>query len=154
MSSLDYSYENHDTNIYENMPHKRLEFWHKNLFVHHLDVEKINIKMRGETEKIYAFGSQYKKWKKNYYSPEGGECFIFLPKSPTYWNIIQNVKENLEFSFSNYKPLDAILRNKKTNNMVQLNVVSHVRPEKETENHCVFSLLFLSIRLQHTPGTC
>lgn len=139
--------------IYNDIPHKRLEFWHKSIFLATCDIDSAALRIIGEKENIYKLGKSSKRWHPHTYSSEGGSCKINLKKSSENKILLKNIKENIESSRKSFCTVDAILRNKNTNNFLELNMISGVQIIKNEDFECL-SLFFYSIRLHCMLGTC
>ena len=138
--------------IYDKLPHKKLEFWHKNMHLHGLEIECAHLKMHETDLSFYSYssavGANSKKYK-NFYSMKGGKCKIGLAKSSHNAEIIQNLKENLEIARQNTCLIDVVLRNISSGNMLQLNMISglnflNLNNEQEKD---FFEIYFLAIRI-------
>jgi len=139
--------------IYNDIPHKRLEFWHKSIFLAACDIDSAALKIIGEKENIYKLGKSAKRWHPHTYSSEGGSCRINMKKSKENQTLLKNIKNNIESSRKSCCVVDAILRNKNTNNFLELSMISGVQIQKEESVDCL-SLFFFSIRLHCMLGTC
>lgn len=135
--------------IYNDIPHKRLEFWHKTTFLQGFDIHSAQIEMND----FYSFGSTYKRWRTSNYSADGGTCSIKFVKSYENKYLLENIKENIEITRANFCVIDCVLRKKITNNILELKMIANVSIKKESDFD-ILSLLFFSIRLPHTLGTC
>lgn len=138
--------------IYNKLPHKKLEFWHKNMHMHGLEIDCAHLKMHQENLTFYshaaATGAASKKYK-NFYSMKGGKCKIGLLKSSQNNEIIENIKTNLEIARQNTCMIDVVLRNTSSGNLLQLNMISGLSTSNlpADENKDFFELYFLAIRI-------
>ena len=137
--------------IYNKLPHKKIEFWHKNLHMHGLEIDCAHLKMHQNDLTYYSYvsGTANKSNKlKNYYSMKGGKCKIGLLKSPSNHGIISSIKENLEIARQNTCLIDVVLRNTSSGNLLQLNMISGLSIVTQTcEEKDFFELYFLAIRI-------
>jgi hypothetical protein len=130
--------------IYDRIPHKRMEFWHKNVHIFGLEIESAKIEIRKD-DTLYSFGNT--KNIKNIYSFDGGTCKIKVAKSVENRDIFAIIKNNLDSARRNFICIDGVLRNKNTNNYLQLNMLG-VAYESQESYHDVLCISFLAIKSQ------
>ena len=122
-------------NIYRDLPHKRMEFWHRNLFIFGFDIDSAEVSMY-KKDAIYNYNSYYKaKGFKNVYSIEGGQVSLKLRSNSTNPHLFETIKTNICNARKNMICIDGVLRNKKTNNYLQLNLLSSGHSALDGELH-------------------
>lgn len=108
-----------------------MEFWYRNSFIFGLDIDSAEVSMY-KKDGLQNYNTYYKnKGYKNIYSIEGGHVLLKLKPDNANQHLFDTIKTNIQNARKNMICIDGVLRNKKTNNYLQLNLL--------TAGHTVFN---------------